>query len=378
MISMPETKVLPRTVSANKTYVMKGSAKERALEVYHLILAPSFACNLRCAHCYLPDHEAGGLTKEDVLRLSEEWSEIVVTERGPMGGIFHLKGGEPLMLPYLGDVLGRLEELKTLRFMMTTNGTLGDWAVVNRLERLDKAIGGGVQIIVSIDGSNEEVNARLRGPGNFEKAVAFVRRLREAGITVFLNNVIHTGNMDDVEVFVALALELDVQQVNFLSFVPRGFGEAMRLGRPNPKEIFDRIDAIWQRGNERVRGLLAGSLSDILHVESCGTCTSGECVGGYQGLLYIIPDGTVYSCPNLNYKDIEIGNMHSVSLKEIRVNNIFNKICTFKEDMNNLQSCEGANFLRQTDDNLSVFFKNSNIEYINNRNGFSYCFNRNW
>ena len=70
-----------------ETYVMKGSSEKRALDTYHLILAPSFGCNLRCKHCYLPDHDAAGLAVEDVLRLMEEWSEIVVAERGPMGGI---------------------------------------------------------------------------------------------------------------------------------------------------------------------------------------------------------------------------------------------------------------------------------------------------
>ena len=32
----------------DKTYVMKGQYSEKSLETYHLILAPSFACNLRC------------------------------------------------------------------------------------------------------------------------------------------------------------------------------------------------------------------------------------------------------------------------------------------------------------------------------------------
>ncbi len=376
VVSSPSTRVM-------ETYVMKCSSEKRALDTYHLILAPSFGCNLRCKHCYLPDHDAAGLAVEDVLRLMEEWSEIVVAERGPMGGIFHLKGGEPLMLSYMDDVLERLAELKTLRFMMTTNGILGDWDVIERLDRLNVVLDGGVQIIVSIDGSNDAINAKLRGTGNFEKAVAFVRGVREAGVTVFLNNVIHRGNLDDIEAFVALALELDAAQVNFLSFVPKGQGEEMCFGRPNPLEVFERIDAIWKRGDERIRSLLAGSLSDILHNESCGICTSRECVGGYRGLLYIVPDGTAYSCPNLNHAGLEAGNIHERALAAIHdamLRKVYAKVRTPEDDMRDRYSCKGEKQLPNSSEFLKGDFVaiQKFLSQSGNDQGSSYCFNRNW
>jgi MoaA/NifB/PqqE/SkfB family radical SAM enzyme len=369
-------------VGLEETYVMKGSSAKRELDTYHLILAPSFACNLRCAHCYLPDHNANGLLKGDVLRLMDEWSEIVVTDRSAMGGIFHLKGGEPLALPYLNDVLDRFEVLKTLRLMMTTNGILGDWDVVKRLDQLNVALDGGVQIIVSIDGSNDEVNAQLRGPGNFDKAVAFVQRLREAGIAVFLNNVIHQGNLDDVEAFVDLALELDVQQINFLSFMPKGQGEKMRFGRPNPLEVFRRIDAICKQGDEHTRTLLAGSLSDILHAESCGTCTSRECVGGYRGLLYIVPDGTAYSCPNLNYPGLEAGNVRQTGLSEIHdalLDKVYPKVATPRGHNEDRYLCKGEKNINTSCEcfnESSIAFRD--VARFRQDEGASFCFNRNW
>ena len=157
------TEALGTAALPQDTYVMKGDYSKKELDTYHLILAPSFECDLRCKHCYLPGHAAGGLTENDVLRLVDEWSDIVVKERDPMGGIFHLKGGEPLILPYLDRVLTRLEKLKTLRFMMTTNGVSGDWDVVERLDRLNAALDANVQIIVSIDGSNDAVNPNFSG-----------------------------------------------------------------------------------------------------------------------------------------------------------------------------------------------------------------------
>lgn len=367
---------------ADSTYVMKGVYSEKALETYHLILAPSFRCNLGCRHCYLPDHNALGLSKENVLRIVDEWSQIVVAERGIMGGIFHLKGGEPLVLPYLNDVIDRLEEKETLRFMMTTNGIVGDWDVVERLDQLNVALDGNVQIIVSLDGSNEPVNAQLRGDGNFEKAVDFIRKLNEVGITIFLNNVIHRGNIDDVEAFTNLALELGVTQVNFLSFVPKGYGEEVSFWRPNPIEVFERIHSIWESGDEIVRRLLAGSLSDILHTESCGTCTSSECVGGYCGLLYIVPDGTAYSCPNLNHPGLEAGNVLKSTLKDVHndLPKVYSKVRTPEDETKDRYICKGEKHILNSQEYLDVSVAQllQKAGVTNSHSGMSYCFSRNF
>jgi hypothetical protein len=81
---------------AKKTYIMWGDSKKKALNIYHLILAPTYACNLRCRHCYLPGHAVKFLPKNIVLRLIDEWRDIVLEERGEYGGIFHIKGGSLL------------------------------------------------------------------------------------------------------------------------------------------------------------------------------------------------------------------------------------------------------------------------------------------
>jgi len=367
----------------DRTYVMKGSYAEKALETYHMILAPSFRCNIGCKHCYLSDHDVLTLPKERVLDLVNKWSEIVIEDRGPFGGIFHIKGGEPLILPYLNDILDRLEDLKTLRFMMTTNGIAGDQNIIERLHSLSTALDGNVQIIVSIDGSNDAVNAQLRGPGNFGKAVDFVRMLRNADITVYLNNVLHKGNLCDVESFVQLAMDLDVQQVNFLSFNPKGYGKQMASLAPKPDQVFKCIDTVWETGDQRVRSLLAGSLSDILHAESCGSCTSSECVGGYRGLLYIVPSGATYSCPNLDRHDMVAGNILDSELKSIhnaRQSEVYRKIHV--ECRETRYSCMGVNLSSGANNDfvsaISHLRCNHKLSDVNPKELLSYCFNRNW
>src|SRR5688500_2717615 len=112
-----ETTKQPPALPAERNYVMRGPAAEKALDVYHLIFAPTHACNLSCRHCYLPDHSGVLIPFDQVRLLIERWERIVLRDRGPLGGYFHLKGGEPLIVPYLADVLELLAARASLRFM---------------------------------------------------------------------------------------------------------------------------------------------------------------------------------------------------------------------------------------------------------------------
>ena len=303
---------------AERTYVMKGAAAEKALDTYHLILAPTHACNLRCRHCYLPDHASYVMPFAQVQSLMEQWSQIVLRDRGPLGGYFHLKGGEPLILPYLCNVLDLLARKKSLRFMMTTNGTFLRQPFRKSLLRLNDAVDGEVIVIVSLDGSKEEVHRLLRGPGNFAKTERFARTLIGDGINVHLNYVVHSGNLHDVPDFVEFAEALGATQVNFLPMVPKGFGAEMgAVGRPDAAILHGTLFRLFKEGDRRRRQLLAGNYADILTLERSGSQTSAECVAGYKGLFYITPEGDVYSCPNLVNSGLKLGNCVQTELTEI-------------------------------------------------------------
>lgn len=300
------------------TYVMKGTAATRSLDQYHLILAPTHACNLRCRHCYLPDHHREHMPLDTVRRIADEWSQIVEAERGPMGGYFHLKGGEPLILPYLNQVLDHLASIRTLRFMMTTNGTIMTPPLRDAFRRLNDALDGRAIIIVSLDGSNEQVHGDLRGRGNFADSEAFSRQLIADGLNVHFNYVVHAGNQPDVPDFIDFAERVGATQINFLPFVPKGYGEEMgEESRPDLLELHHTITSLYQGGGERRRQLLEGNYAHILDRESAGSPTSHECVAGYKGMLYVTPEGEAYACPNLVSTGLSLGNVNEESLHDI-------------------------------------------------------------
>ena len=377
-----ETSIL-KEKEVSKTYVMKGDFEKKELQTYHLILAPSYACNVGCPHCYLPNHATETLPKERVLSLIDEWSKIVLSERGRFGGIFHLKGGEPLILPYFDSVIEKMAELGTLRFMMTTNGTSYNSRTIEQLAELNEALNENVTIIVSLDGSTEEINSILRRPGNYAKTIGFINQLADVGITFFLNYLVHKHNIDDIPDFMKLAHKVGAVQVNFLSFIPKGYGAELADYRPGPLDVFHRIHWVWQDGVEKTKSMLAGSFSHILKQEARGNCTVTECVGGYRGLFYIVPNGNVYSCPNLNFSQLKVGNIMELACAELMDTTntkVYEKIRTSPNENSDRFLCKGEKFLPQSANYLETEFAVLQKELMQARDGdeVACCFNRNW
>lgn len=371
---------------ADSTYVMQGAAEEKALDIYHLIYAPTFNCNLRCKHCYLPEHGKDLLPKDVTLRLVDEWNEIVLKERGQYGGIFHVKGGEPFVVPYLWDIIDRLAELQSLRLMMTTNGTFLDDDIFRRLSECNDALDGHVAIIVSLDGATEETHSILRGEKHFTKTLNFIECLRKYGLTSYLNCVVHTGNIHELSSYINIAKSLGVSQVNFLPFVPRGIGASFRQLQIPHLDVYQRLSAIYENSDRNSRELLAGSMPHIKNMETYGRRQiSPECVAAYRGLLYITPDGAVSSCPNMVFPEFSVGKISQHSLKEIMsgLSSLHERI----KEHNAPYTCSGEKILYQRNDDREnqVSLVSVQNSLVNKGNGafesgtsMSYCFNRNY
>lgn len=354
----------------NKTYVMQGNYKNHTLDKYHLIFSPSYGCNMSCKHCYLPSHSNKGMNYSEVKRIMNEWSEIVKLERGRMNGIVHLKGGEPLALPYLYGIFDFLKEEKTCSLMITTNGTLGNKTFFLEIKNLDKDLENSTVVIVSLDGSQDGIHGLLRGEGNFYKTVQFIKELTERDITVHVNYVVHKKNLFDLEDFINLAMSLCVSQINFLKFIPKGFGQSIEEWAVDTALYNQRMADLYETATPEVKEMLSGNLGYIIHQEKCCTCTSRECVGGYKGLFYVLPNGDVFSCPNLTDPDLRLGNIKTDALYDLHensVNRIYNKIRLYK---NTAYLCKGE-VLKQP-------YTHTVFEVDDLKDGISYCYSRNF
>ncbi|MCI6663612.1 MAG: radical SAM protein [Spirochaetia bacterium] len=116
-------------------------------------------CNMQCPHCYM----YAGKKKEGELSFHE--IKTILAEYKKYGGkTVCFSGGEICMRP---DIIQIVQEASRLEYKikLMTNGTLWTPELIATVAPLVDSVQ------ISIDGYDEEENARIRGRGNFQKAL---------------------------------------------------------------------------------------------------------------------------------------------------------------------------------------------------------------
>ena len=128
------------------------------------------ACNLCCDHCFMRSGKA--LTDE---LPKDEWLRILTDFRQHGGMSVTFTGGEPLMNRDFEAILIHAHQ-QGLTTTVLSNGIL--WTDKS-IQKLSQYIS---EVQISIDGFDEQSNAKVRGAGHFDKIVANVIRFANAGI----------------------------------------------------------------------------------------------------------------------------------------------------------------------------------------------------
>lgn len=126
----------------------------------------TYACPLRCTHCYSESgrRPARQLSHDDLLRVTDAIISVGT-------GMVTLAGGEPLVVPSLFDVIDRFREGGVQVVVYT-----GGWSL--RPETAMTLLTKCMQVNVSVDGATAEVHDRIRGrAGSFDRAMAAMRLL---------------------------------------------------------------------------------------------------------------------------------------------------------------------------------------------------------
>jgi len=128
------------------------------------------ACNMRCPHCYM----SAGVKQEQELT-TEEIYGVIKQFKSYGGEQITFTGGEVCMRKDLASII-QYAYSAGLRVEVLTNGTL--WRekdIKNLAPYLSR-------VQISIDGVTEEENSRIRGKGNFEKALNTIETFLSYGV----------------------------------------------------------------------------------------------------------------------------------------------------------------------------------------------------
>lgn len=130
------------------------------------------SCNMTCPHCYMM---AGKKAENEMT--TKEIMDILNAYRKSGGRDIKMTGGEIALRNDLHKIVHYGKSIG-LRIDLLTNGTLWDEKSIKQIIPYINSVQ------ISIDGYNEEENAKIRGAGNFQKALDAVYLFVKNGATV--------------------------------------------------------------------------------------------------------------------------------------------------------------------------------------------------
>lgn len=180
----------------------------------------NFHCNLACDYCAVGSSPRTSPQLLPVAKIRSVVDEAV----GEGFEELYLTGGEPLLHPELGEILGLATS--ALSTVLLTNATL---LRATRLERL-RPFAGHPHLVVqtSLDGADPITHDVHRGRGSFSRTLAGIATLVELGLTVRVAMTATKENEGTIEEVAALLARLGVEKANFVvrPLLQRGFSAA--------------------------------------------------------------------------------------------------------------------------------------------------------
>ncbi len=255
-------------------------------------------CNLKCLTCYV---NAEDRTVAEEMEIKE--NEEIFRQLCSLGyASITLSGGEPLLHPNIKEIIELSRKFfKTVN--LNTNGILLDRNTAAFLKNQD------VNIMVSLESFNPEINDSIRGSGVYSKVMQTLKYLKEAGhdkitISMTLTNL----NLSEVVKMHEFCVKEGFQE-HYGVFVESG------RGRCNSDYLKvnagDQADTYFNLLRERSE-LEEANLKVPDFLTKCATYC-----GAIKSIVNIMPNGDVYPCPNLIDPVWRMGNIRQTGLTDI-------------------------------------------------------------
>jgi MoaA/NifB/PqqE/SkfB family radical SAM enzyme len=227
-------------------------------------------CNSRCVTCDYWRHGRADLNLEAVTRLLPSFAELETR-------VALISGGEPLLNPEWAEIAELLRSHGLRLWLLTSGLSLAKHA--RRAAQLFDAI------TVSLDGTNRETYAAIRGLDAFEKVCAGIHATVSAGARVGVRVTVQRANYRQVPQFVTLARELGAREVSFLAVDvanPHAFGRVDDFAKdlalkPEDLPVLDQILIAMEREHDvHFRsGLIADSPQKLRRMHQYFAAVSG-------------------------------------------------------------------------------------------------------
>ena len=290
------------------------------------------SCNLNCVHCRATANcgpYPGELSTEKCFHLIDE----IAAMSSP---VIILTGGEPLLRPDIFEIAAYGTN-KGLRMVMATNGTLVDSATVKKM------IQSGIKrVSISIDGKDAPSHDNFRQEkGAFDKAMAGIDAMKEAGMEFQINTTITKANLKQIKDILELAKKLGAAAHHIFLLVPTGRGRDLAEQAITAADYEETLLWFHQESLDcsiQLKATCAPHYFRIMHQQK-GKVTERKnptghfhemtrgCLGGIS-FCFISHVGQVQPC---GYLELDCGNVQKQSFAEIWENSeVFQEFTRFE------------------------------------------------
>ena len=241
-------------------------------------------CPLRCPYCSNPLELARASAELD----TATWSRVF-NEAAALGVLqVHFSGGEPLVRR---DLIELVEDAAKagLYVNLITSGIRLD---ADRLTRLVEA--GLEHVQLSLQDSDPASGDRIAGLAGAQQTKHRVARLvREAGLPLTVNAVVHRQNLEHLEDIIDLAVTLGADRLEVAHVQYYGWALANRAALLPSRQQLDTATATV----ETARARLAGRLVIDYVLPDYHAHRPKACMGGWgRRFLNVTPSGKVLPC----------------------------------------------------------------------------------
>jgi pyrroloquinoline quinone biosynthesis protein E len=241
-------------------------------------------CPLRCPYCSNPVQLARAgeeLTTEEWRRVLDELAGLGVLQ-------FHFSGGEPLARRDIAELVAHANQAG-LYTNLITSGVMLDAHLMQDLRQA-----GLNHVQISFQGDEPGVADRIAGmAGAHARKLAAARLVREAGLPLTLNAVMHRQNLAGLPAMIELALELGASRLEVAHVQYYGWALQNRAALIPTADQLDAATAIVEAARQRLKGrMLIDYVIPDYYAE-----TPKKCMGGWaEQFLILSPAGKVLPC----------------------------------------------------------------------------------
>ena len=262
-------------------------------------------CPLRCPYCSNPVE----LTRVAAELDTASWARVF-QEASALGCLqVHLSGGEPTARRDIAELV-RAAAAAGLYTNLITAGVLLDEAMMARLVEA-----GLDHVQLSVQDTEPGSAERIGGYRDaLPKKLRAARLVREAGLALTLNAVVHRQNLDRLPEMIALALEIGAGRLEVAHVQYYGWALANRDALLPTRAQLEAATAEVQRAREALKGRL---VIDYV-VPDYYAKRPKSCMGGWgRQFLAVSPAGRVLPCHAAeSLPGFDFPNVREVSLRD--------------------------------------------------------------